>query len=258
MVKNDFRSSNASDTTVTQKEKTNEQLLQKIREHLENIKKEWNDHFTGNKEDYCLALAFSRDDGIGEERKNHVEEILKQIEECLNDKELTLEKCDQLSKNWNRGEDKYNGENDYGGALLALKSLLDEWKNPPKPTLTPEQEEKLKKYDELVKENEKLRNRQLTENEKKIIVVFKNKIPDSGTLNSRLRLAKRMLNNLEKNDLSVQANPNLAAEGVSLPQCLADVFKQFIWVCELYLRRIRELSEEITELEARIEELERN
>jgi len=86
----------------------------------------------------------------------------------------------------------------------------------------------LKKYDELVKENEKLRNRQLTENEKKIIVVFKNKIPDSGTLNSRLRLAKRMLNNLEKNDLSVQANPNLAAEGVSLPQCLADVFKQFI------------------------------
>jgi len=40
MVKNDFRSSNASDTTVTQKEKTNEQLLQKIREHLENIKKE--------------------------------------------------------------------------------------------------------------------------------------------------------------------------------------------------------------------------
>ncbi|CAJ0642254.1 2346_t:CDS:2, partial [Entrophospora sp. SA101] len=160
-------------------------------------------------------------------------------------------------------KEEYDGENDYGGALFVLKKLLDEWENPPKPALTPEQEEKLKNYDELKKENEKLRNRELTDNEKKIMSEFRRTFPNTGTINARLRTVRRMLNNLERNDLSVEANPNLSAEKISFSQRLAESFEQFTLVCELYLgterdfsKKLKELRDEIHRLEDKIDELE--
>ncbi|CAJ0898250.1 3072_t:CDS:2, partial [Entrophospora sp. SA101] len=112
-------------------------------------------------------------------------------------------------------------------------SLIREWKSQVDQTI--KIIEPSQTIDFLKKENEKLRNRELNANEKKM-VAFRSTIPDSGDLNMRMEAANRMLTELEENDLSTQANPNLAAEG-------------------LYSRETNELNQQITELEKRIEEL---
>ncbi|CAJ0762092.1 21193_t:CDS:2, partial [Entrophospora sp. SA101] len=114
-----------------------------------------------------------------------------------------------------------------------IQSLIREWKSQVDQTI--KIIEPSQTIDFLKKENEKLRNRELNANEKKM-VAFRSTIPDSGDLNMRMEAANRMLTELEENDLSTQANPNLAAEG-------------------LYSRETNELNQQITELEKRIEEL---
>ncbi|CAJ0761300.1 7797_t:CDS:1 [Entrophospora sp. SA101] len=92
---------------------------------------------------------------------------------------------------------------------------------------------------------------------------FRRTFPNTGTINARLRTVRRMLNNLERNDLSVEANPNLSAEKISFSQRLAESFEQFTLVCELYLgterdfsKKLKELRDEIHRLEDKIDELE--
>lgn len=248
---------------------TNQLEIQKnIQKHLFNTQEEFSGHLSGEKVRFLLTLAWQTPT-----RKKKAEEILDLIDKILLgdevDEKTQLENYKNLYNNWNENEPIYDGSLDFGGNLLALKELLDQWENPPQPALTTEQEKKIKDYDEffekrpqikdlkklgtsydsLEKENERLRNRQLNENEQKIIALFVREIPNSGELSFRLRIVKGMLASLENNDLTVQANPNLSIQRISLPERLAASFRQIVWIYESYLRMEKELQQEIKELE---------
>jgi len=124
---------------------------------------------------------------------------------------------------------------------------LQEWENPSSPALTEEQQAKLNDYEEffkqrpslkdlkelnelynkLEKENEKLRQRELNSNEKRIMALFSRVVSSaSASMNSRLTNARSTLGRLERINLTDEANPNLIIGKVKLAQHLVNVFEE--------------------------------
>lgn len=182
----------------------------KIRDHLAKTQKEWEDYFGGTKDDYYLDLIFSRSEGVGEERKENVEEILRKIKEILEVEQAELDKYWQLYKEWNKEKEEYDAENDYGGALFTLKNLLEDNKS------------------------------QLTESEQNIIrllpsIVFAISNFLNSLNNTHLIRAEELLAEFRKNDLSLAATPNLnfgKTQGRSNAERLANSFRQVIGDCK--------------------------
>jgi hypothetical protein len=252
------------------------EIQKNARKHLTKVKEKFSNHLSNKKVRFLLTLAWQTS-----ERKQKAQKILQWIDKVLGDELIDsgkdqLKDYKELYNKWNEKKPVYDGSLDFGGNLLALKEFLDQWENPPKPALTKEQEQKLKDYDEffkkrpkikdlkkldtsysnLEKENERLRNHELNDNEQKIVAVFHQELPGSGGIGLRLGRVRRILANLKSNDLKSQVNPSLSFKGISLPERLATSFEYIVWIGEIYFSRVNVLNKRIKELNERINELE--